>query len=394
MNKALASIIINTLLLLITVNVHSADRIQLAVLDFSENNVSKILAHAVSEIISVELSKKNDFTVMERSQIGRVLDEQGFQQTGCTDQACAVQMGKLLSANKILIGMLAKVGSVHVITAKLIDVETGKIDFAESERCVNENDIEPASRVLAVRLTNIITGKNYKLPPVTWKTEEERNRFALYLGGGYGIIKGVARPAPKSDGTSVTFPEKKSDGSSIIADIRPSYELTDVFTVRFGYRYIFLKSGESEYPWGPYYSATYDDVTLTGNGFNIGIQTNYRLEGFIPFCAVSAGYNKLTMMSNGKIANIWTTGSNGYSFLPKKSVKYFSTEFELGFAVYLSKYVELVLSGAMYLPIAAKLVTIESTRTTGVPTETLNNNFKGNFPPTFYAQAGVNFRMF
>ena len=86
-----------------TSNLFAAQSIRIAVLDFEANNVSKYAAKAVSEFVSTEMAKKSELTVLERKQIGAILKEQGFQQTGCTVQECAVEMGKLLSAKKILI---------------------------------------------------------------------------------------------------------------------------------------------------------------------------------------------------------------------------------------------------------------------------------------------------
>ena len=84
-------------------NLSAAQTIRIAVLDFEANNVSKYVAKAVSEFVSTEMAKKSELTVLERKQIGAILKEQGFQQMGCTEQECAVEMGKLLSAKKILI---------------------------------------------------------------------------------------------------------------------------------------------------------------------------------------------------------------------------------------------------------------------------------------------------
>lgn len=72
-----------------------AEKMQVAVLDLQPKGISKILAGAASDIIRSEMIKTGLFTVVERGQMNEIFKEQGFQMTGCTDQACAVQVGKV-----------------------------------------------------------------------------------------------------------------------------------------------------------------------------------------------------------------------------------------------------------------------------------------------------------
>lgn len=62
-----------------------------------------------------------------------ILSEQGFQMTGCTDNECLVEMGKLLNVQLILGGSISKVGSMYSSDLRLIDIETGKIVSTASE---------------------------------------------------------------------------------------------------------------------------------------------------------------------------------------------------------------------------------------------------------------------
>ncbi len=96
-----------------------------AVMDFTTRDVPQSVAYNVSELIRTELINTGKYTVLERSQMREILKEQGFQQTGCTETACAVQMGKLLSARKILIGSVMKLGAKLVISGRVVDVEKG-----------------------------------------------------------------------------------------------------------------------------------------------------------------------------------------------------------------------------------------------------------------------------
>jgi hypothetical protein len=56
-----------------------------------------------------------------------VLKEQGFQQTGCVSEECAVEVGKMLGTKMIVVGSISKVGSTFSINAKIVDVASGEI---------------------------------------------------------------------------------------------------------------------------------------------------------------------------------------------------------------------------------------------------------------------------
>jgi curli biogenesis system outer membrane secretion channel CsgG len=97
----------------------------IAVMDFTAKGVSGSIAASVSELIRMEMINSGRYTVLERSQMKEILKEQGFQQTGCTEVACAVKIGKLLSAKKMLVGTVMKLGSKLIISGRIIDVERG-----------------------------------------------------------------------------------------------------------------------------------------------------------------------------------------------------------------------------------------------------------------------------
>jgi TolB-like protein len=110
------------------------NKMRLAILDLEPRGVSKVISSSVTDLLRTEMIDTGQFTVVERAQMDAIMKEQGLQQTGCTDNTCAVQVGKLLSANKILVGEVNILGQGLVITARVVDVEKGTADFASSEK--------------------------------------------------------------------------------------------------------------------------------------------------------------------------------------------------------------------------------------------------------------------
>ncbi len=135
------------------------DKLRLAIIDLQAKGVSKVVGVAVTDLIRSDMVDTGRFTIVERSQMDAILKEQGLQQTGCTDSSCAVQLGKVLSANKVLIGEINQLGTDLIITVRIVDVEKGVADFSTSEKAKDLNEIDKTVKVLVDKLTMRITGK-------------------------------------------------------------------------------------------------------------------------------------------------------------------------------------------------------------------------------------------
>ncbi len=109
-----------------------AKKINIAVSDFEAHEVSAMDASTIADLLRTELINSQSFTVLERSNMSTILAEQHFQQTGCTTNECAVQMGKILNIEKILIGSFSKLLNLYSINVRLVDIETGVAVMAET----------------------------------------------------------------------------------------------------------------------------------------------------------------------------------------------------------------------------------------------------------------------
>jgi TolB-like protein len=139
---------------------YAKEPITIAVLDFKGTDVPSAVSGAVTDLIKSDFVNTNLFKILERQQINEILKEQGFQQTGCTEQSCAVEIGKLLSAKKILIGEVTKVGQSIIITARIVDVEQGVIEFSAKETASSEDNIVAAASILTRSLIVQIKGES------------------------------------------------------------------------------------------------------------------------------------------------------------------------------------------------------------------------------------------
>ena len=118
------------LLLLFAPNLFAqeAKKPMVAVLPFTSRVLDTSAIDGLVSAMGSELINTGAFRVMERSQMEGILKEQGFQQSGaCDGEECAVQVGKLLSVDQMVLGTIAKVGSTYTLTARLVSVQTGEV---------------------------------------------------------------------------------------------------------------------------------------------------------------------------------------------------------------------------------------------------------------------------
>lgn len=138
--------------------VQAVEKIRIAILDFSAENVQKTYSRAVRNVFEVSLYKAGGFEILERNQIQTILQEQGLQMSGCIDTSCAVKIGKILSADMVVIGSLNRIGE-YTVTIKFINVSRGRIELADYETAATDSEIQRAVNIIAERMAEGITGK-------------------------------------------------------------------------------------------------------------------------------------------------------------------------------------------------------------------------------------------
>ena len=92
------------------------------------------------------------YAVVERSAIEKVLAEQAFQRTGCTTNECGVKVGKLLNAGKILLGAYSLLDGSRIVSARIVDVESGRVEAAEREEIRDVREIDAPLEAMIGRL--------------------------------------------------------------------------------------------------------------------------------------------------------------------------------------------------------------------------------------------------
>ena len=134
---------------------YAGGRRRIAILDLGAMNVPKNYAKIVGDLLEVELHKSGAFDILERRRMEVILNEQGLALSGCTDESCAIRIGRLLSADMVVTGSLNKLGD-YLLTIKVVDAQSGAIVLADYERSIPEDQLPERVGKIVMRLSSAI----------------------------------------------------------------------------------------------------------------------------------------------------------------------------------------------------------------------------------------------
>ncbi len=136
------------------------------VMDFESQNLSENEMKAIISRLSSALFQTNVYDIIDVNQREMLLDELDFSLSGCIDESCMLELGKLLSAEYIVVGTINKVGNMLALTAKLIETETGKVIATADGTYLNTDEMLADLPNIAAKLAglqeNIILFANSK----------------------------------------------------------------------------------------------------------------------------------------------------------------------------------------------------------------------------------------
>ena len=185
-----------------------------AILDFEGRGISEMEAATLTDRLMSEMVTTDAVIMVERNQMNEILNEQGFQQSGCTTAECAAEVGALLGVQNMVSGSFGKLGNTYTIDSKMFSVETGATIRSVSKTYKGEVDgLLPVIEVVAWELVGLTppaellaraggtpeSVEPQKEPRKPMSKGAKRTLWAvLLIGGGLGgaYAAGVFDPAP------------------------------------------------------------------------------------------------------------------------------------------------------------------------------------------------------
>tara|TARA_B100002051_G_C16745179_1_gene647098 strand:+ start:642 stop:2426 length:1785 start_codon:yes stop_codon:yes gene_type:complete len=193
----------------------------IAVANITSTGISETQKTILHNRLETELVNLQKYNVTTRSEVDKILKEQKFQQSGCTEQACAAEIGRMLNADEMLLANIIydKESKYASTTLKLVDVQNAVIVAAITKDKINASSVTQifpdiaeyilelyrADSAESVVLTQsydndlkegeikivtdpvganiIIDSKPYGVSPLKLKIQEGRHRLNLTMNG-------------------------------------------------------------------------------------------------------------------------------------------------------------------------------------------------------------------
>lgn len=109
-------------------------------MEFDAYGIGQFEAQTLTDRLRNSIAEAGIYRLVDRGAMEEILEEQGFQQTGCTSDECIVEVGKLLGVQFMLGGSIGKVGKTFTVSMRIIDIETAGIVKTASYDMTGEVD--------------------------------------------------------------------------------------------------------------------------------------------------------------------------------------------------------------------------------------------------------------
>ncbi|MBI4977247.1 MAG: hypothetical protein HZC28_07175 [Spirochaetes bacterium] len=145
----------------VTANVRSSvqKNPHVGIIEFEGKGMPAADIAGLTDLVRIHLVNAKYFVVLDRNNMDKILKEQEFQQTGCTEASCAVQIGKLLSMQYMVVGKLSRIQNMFVLTVSLLNVETSAVYISQKAEFVSMVNAESAVSDLVDKIVFSFKGR-------------------------------------------------------------------------------------------------------------------------------------------------------------------------------------------------------------------------------------------
>jgi len=221
------------------------------------------IGKGVADMLVTELVHNGTYTVIERTQVERILNEQNLQQDGRADPSTAAKLGRLLGVDAIIIGSITQFGSDNKkLGAGGGGIHLGGIGLGGFGRKTSKATVAIDARIVSIGTAEI-------LDVAQGKGESKRSGLMLgaAVGNGGGLLGGVVDLSSSDFANTILgeatraavtnlvtelvaaapkIPETIAAITALVADVSGNQLVTNVGTaggVRIGTEYVVVRPG-------------------------------------------------------------------------------------------------------------------------------------------------------
>ncbi|OHD53898.1 MAG: hypothetical protein A2Y33_00600 [Spirochaetes bacterium GWF1_51_8] len=178
---------------------------KIAVLELKNTSGNPIDTVALTEWLISELVNLNEFIIVERSQLDKIVAEQKMSISGLVSDSDAAKIGEMAGAANIITGIVSYWDGKYVISIKSINTTSSVVEFADKVVSENKNGLIDIMAVLAQRILKLSKGEKIDvksdpgLQPKKETPPPADNGFdSSKIGLGVGFVLGMAIENDKS----------------------------------------------------------------------------------------------------------------------------------------------------------------------------------------------------
>ena len=125
----------------------------ITVLDFTVENVATVEMSTFVNRLTSALFQTGKYKVIDTQQRKLVLEEMEFSASGCTDESCLLEIGKMLSAEIIVIGSISDIGGTYYVTTKMLETETAELLEITDDSFESGREMLDGATLIAAKLS-------------------------------------------------------------------------------------------------------------------------------------------------------------------------------------------------------------------------------------------------
>ena len=123
---------------------------------FDSSDLTESGRAILAELVRREISLAPGFSLIERQDLSSVLAEQELRLSALFDGDGAVSVGRLLGADFVMLGRVGKLGTLYIISLRMVDVSKGEVVHAVTEEYLGPiEDLRKPVRIAAQRILGI-----------------------------------------------------------------------------------------------------------------------------------------------------------------------------------------------------------------------------------------------
>lgn len=214
-------------------------------------------------LVRLELEKTGVYTVLDKYEVKEITATNKIDLNNCYSKSCLIETGKLLKVEKMLSGNVERFGEKIVISLRLIEVASGKVEKTESTEFLNLPEIQ---KMVAISVKKLVG------------QEPDPNMVKLLID--YDIPIESPKNTLKLNGPRMGFSHTLGDAGKILTESDPKNGGFNMYPVTFQFGW----QQEFQYISAGNFQALVENIILIG-----GLESGKFIPSYTPLLGFRFG---------------------------------------------------------------------------------------------------------